>query len=75
MRRVIEDSRNEQVQGDENGRQYVFRKDFIARGDCKEEYSLSLMYCRCPAKSFIGIEERKPDAVRESPESQLPVQS
>jgi hypothetical protein len=74
VRRILSDNFDEQVQADENGRCFIFRKDYLARGDGKTEYSLSLMYTRCPTKSFIGIKEQAPDAVRESPESQLPVQ-
>ena len=46
MRRIIEDNGEWQVQGDDSGNVYHYRKDFIGGGDRKEEYSLALMYGR-----------------------------
>jgi len=46
MRSIIEETGEQQVQSDENGREYVYRKDFVALGDGKHEFSLSLVYSR-----------------------------
>jgi len=46
MRRIIEDNDEWQVQGDDSGNTYHYRKDFVGGGDRKEEYSLALMYGR-----------------------------
>jgi len=46
MRSIIEENGEQQVQSDENGREYVYRKDFVALGDGKQEFSLSLVYSR-----------------------------
>jgi hypothetical protein len=43
-RRIISEDEEYQVQQDENGVSYFYRKDYIAKGDMKEEYSLSLMW-------------------------------
>jgi hypothetical protein len=46
MRTIIEENSGQQVQSDEDGREYVYRKDFVAGGDMKQEFSLSLVYSR-----------------------------
>jgi len=46
MRTIINETGEQQIQSDENGREYVYRKDFIAGGDGKQEFSLSLVYSR-----------------------------
>jgi hypothetical protein len=46
MRSIIHEDAEQQVHSDENGREYVYRKDFIAGGDMKTEFSLSLVYSR-----------------------------
>ena len=46
MRTILTETDEQQVQSDENGREYVYRKDFVACGDGKSEYSLSLVYSR-----------------------------
>jgi len=45
MRRIIKDDEECQVQLDE-GMEYNYRKDFIAKGDGVKEYSLALIYSR-----------------------------
>ena len=57
MRTVISEDLYGQVQGDEDGREYVYRKDFVAGGDGTMEFSLSLMYSRkgnLPSKNFFA---------------------
>lgn len=46
MRTIIRENDEQQVHSDENGREYVYRKDFVAGGDGKSEFSLSLVYSR-----------------------------
>jgi len=46
MRSIIHEDAEQQVHSDENGREYVYRKDFVAGGDLKTEFSLSLVYSR-----------------------------
>jgi hypothetical protein len=46
MRTIIKENGEQQIQSDENGHEYVYRKDFVAGGDMKNEFSLSLVYSR-----------------------------
>jgi len=46
MRTIVSETDSQQIQSDENGFEYIFRKDFIADGDFKKEFSLSLVYSR-----------------------------
>lgn len=46
MRTIIREDDEQQVQGDENGNEFIYRKDFIAKGDFKTEFSLCLVYQR-----------------------------
>jgi len=60
MRRILSESDEQQIQGDENGREFIYRKDFISTGDRSTEYSLALMYSR-KSKILTTGEEDKND--------------
>jgi hypothetical protein len=74
-RKIVSDDRDFQIQEDDDGYRYHYRKDYISYGNGKTEYSLSLMY----AKKITSVGEShgyfvEPSAVRESSESAIPVQ-
>lgn len=45
MRKILSDTEGEQVQAD-GKKEYVFRKEFLYKGDMKDEYSLILTHSR-----------------------------
>lgn len=57
MRTIIKETGEQQVHSDENGREYVYRKDFIAGGDMQKEFSLSLCYSRMGGVLIDRVEE------------------
>jgi hypothetical protein len=81
MRKILREDDEFQTQGDEDGREYLYRKDFIAKGDFKTEYSLSLCYTRHPRIERPAVEPSsmgKPvdgTEIRQGSEPPLPVQS
>lgn len=46
MRSIIKEDAEQQIQSDENGREYIYRKDFVAGGDMKNEFSPALIFSR-----------------------------
>lgn len=57
MRSVIKDDEELQTQSDENGREYVYRKDYLRTGDQRNEYSLSLVYSRVGTRCNVSEAE------------------
>lgn len=73
MRKIVYDTEDSQVQQDDTGYDYFYRKDYLFRGDMNTEYSLALVYARKGEKSrgfFI-----MPEKVCETTGPVLPVQS
>lgn len=46
MRSIIKEDEEIQIQSDKNGREYVYRKDYLRSGDQINEFSLALVYSR-----------------------------
>jgi len=46
MRKIISEDKYEQHHVDDNGREFIYRKDFISGGDMNTEFSLALIYSR-----------------------------
>jgi hypothetical protein len=80
MRRITTDTKECQKQIDDEGWVYYYRKDYVYRGDKKNEYSLILLFAKRleQGREFMtlpGIKEGETDGtkIRETTEPVLPV--
>jgi hypothetical protein len=54
MRKITADDADKQVQESGDGTQYHYRKDYIYKGDMKEEYTLVLLWAK-KGKTDAGL--------------------
>ena len=69
MRRITSDTEAWQIQQDENGILYHYRKDYLFEGDGVTEYSLALCYGKRP----YAVNENPVETVHDAAETVRPV--
>ena len=71
MRTIILDDTEAQIQRDDTGREYVYRKDYLYKGDMKEEFSLALIFSRGKGKGAFYAAKKE---LCETAKQILPIQ-